>query len=86
MTMIFALYLQASGFPSHSSEYAFECSINSLDDMVTHCPTPLLMLMLLVSLCRWPSCHQAVGVDFLQEINVRASSISCCWSEVSTAL
>ena len=25
MTKIFAVYLQASGFPSQSSEYAFEC-------------------------------------------------------------
>ena len=25
MTMIFAVYLQASGFPSQPSEYAFEC-------------------------------------------------------------
>ena len=25
MTRIFAVYIQASGFPSQSSEYAFEC-------------------------------------------------------------
>ena len=52
MTKIFAVCLQASGFTSQSSEYAFEC-INSLGDMISPCRTPLLMLVVLLSLCMW---------------------------------
>ena len=55
ITEIFAVYLQASGFPSQSSEYAFECCREQLvnSDMGYPCRTPLLVLILLLSLCRW---------------------------------
>ena len=69
MTKIFAIYLQASGFPSQSSEYAFECcrkqhgrygislSFSSPDVDV-------------VAFFVYVDCHRAVGVDFLQELDV----------------
>ena len=44
MIKIFAVYLQASGFSSQSSEYA---ALNILGDNVSPCRTPLLMLILL---------------------------------------
>ena len=51
---IFAVYLQASGVPSQSLEYALSsAAVNSLGDVVSPCRTPLLMLTLLLSLCRW---------------------------------
>ena len=50
MPNILPVYLQACGFPSQRSEYAFECS---LGDMAFPYRTPLLMLVLLRSLCRW---------------------------------
>ena len=48
MTEIFFVYPQASGFASRSSENAFECC-----RMVSPCHTPFLILILLLSLCRW---------------------------------
>ena len=53
MTKIFAIYLQASDLQNQSSEYAFECYREQLGDMVSPCLTPLLMLIFLLSLCRW---------------------------------
>ena len=56
MTKIFAVYFQVSGFPSQSSEYASECCCKQLgryDTTVTG--VPLLILIQLVSLCRWIS-------------------------------
>ena len=67
MTKIFAVYLQASGFASQSSEYAFECGHKQLGRY----GIPLLMLILLLSLCRWTVIDRAVSVDFLQEFDVR---------------
>ena len=53
MTKIFAVYFQVSGFPGQSSEYAFECCRKRLGDMVSACRPPFLVLILLLSLCRW---------------------------------
>ena len=53
---IFAVYLHASlWFHKYkSSEYMLSnAAVNSLNDMVSICRTPLLMLILLLSLCRW---------------------------------
>ena len=50
MTEIFAVYLQASGFQSQSSEYAFDIAVNNFDDMVYPCRSPTLMLIVLLSL------------------------------------
>ena len=54
MTKIFAICLQTSGFPSQSAEYMLSsAAVNNFGDMVFPCRTPLLMLILLLSLCRW---------------------------------
>ena len=54
MTNKFAAYLQAFGFQSQSSEYMLSiAAVNSLGDIVSPYRTPLLMLILLLSLCRW---------------------------------
>ena len=56
MTEIFAVYLQASAlkFTSQSTKYMLSnAAVNSLGDMVSPCRTPLLMLILLLSLCMW---------------------------------
>ena len=55
MTKIFAIYLQASGFPSQSSEYPFECCREQLGRyaicMLSPSRIPLQMLILFLSLC-----------------------------------
>ena len=50
MTNIFAIYFKASGFPSQSF---LSAGVNSLGDMVPPCRTPILVLILLLSLYRW---------------------------------
>ena len=55
MINIFAVYLQASGFPSLSSEYMLSsAAVNSVGYMVSPCRTSLLVLILLLLLfCMW---------------------------------
>ena len=68
MTKLFAVYLQGSGFPSQSSEYnyAFECcrAQLGLGDMVYPCRTSLLVLILLLSLCRWTVIEILMYISF----------------------
>ena len=45
-------------------------AVNSLGDMVSPCRTPFLMLILLLSLCRWTDCHRAVGVYFFHKFDI----------------
>ena len=68
VTKIFVVYLQVSGFPNQTSDYAFECCHKQPG-------TPLIMLDLLLSLCRWT----------VIELLVYTSSIFCSWDEISTA-
>ena len=49
MTKIFAVYLQAAVFPHQSTYMVSSADENSLGDMISHCLTPLLMLILLLS-------------------------------------
>ena len=53
MTMIFAVYLQSSCFPISGRNMLSISAVHSLSDVVPPCRTPLLMLVLLLSLCRW---------------------------------
>ena len=54
MTEIFAVCLQAPLVSQVSHRNMFlSAAVNSLGDMVSPCRTPLLMLILLLSLCRW---------------------------------
>ena len=48
MTKIFAVYLQASGFPSHSSEYAYVCCREQLGRYAVALSYLLLMLNVLL--------------------------------------
>ena len=52
MSKIFAVYLQASGSQVSRRNMLSGTAVNSLDDMVSPCRTPLLVLMLILSLCR----------------------------------
>ena len=45
-------------------------AVDHLGDMVSPCHTPLLMLILSLSLCRWTVIELYIGVDFLQEFDV----------------
>ena len=69
MIKIFAVYLQASGFPSQSSEYVFECCREQLRRygiLLSYSSPDVDRVALFV----WVNCHGAVGVDFLQEFDV----------------
>ena len=69
MTKIFAVYLQASCFPSQWSEYAFEFCREQLG----RCGISLSYSspgVDLVAFFVYVDCHRAVGVDFLQEFDV----------------
>ena len=63
MTIIFAVYLQASGFLILSSEYAFECCGKQLGrcDISLSYSSPDVDFV---------DSHRAIGVDFLQEFDV----------------
>ena len=64
MTKIFAVYLQATGFPNQSSEYAFGCCREQLGRYGFSHDVGLVALFVQVD------CHRVVGVDFLQEFDV----------------
>ena len=55
MTKIIAVYLQEQPLGSQVSHRNMlsSAAVNSLGDMVSLCRTPLFMLILLLSLCRW---------------------------------
>ena len=66
MTKLFAVYFQASGFPSQSSEYAFECCHEQLGRYgisVSYFSPGVDLVVFFV----YVDCHRAVGVDFLQD-------------------
>ncbi|KAK2157159.1 hypothetical protein NP493_1900g00008 [Ridgeia piscesae] len=71
MTKIFAISLQAFGFPSQSSEYAFECCREQLGrygvSLSYTYPGGDVALIVYVD------CFRAVGVDFLQEFEYTSS-------------
>ena len=69
MTTIFPLYVQANGFPSQSLECDLSVDVNSLGDMVSTYRTPLLIQILLLSLCM----SQVVG-DYLQTAQTWANA------------
>ena len=50
---IFAVYLQASGFPSQSSEYAYECCSKQLGQYGISLSYSSPGVDLLLSFCRW---------------------------------
>ena len=58
-------------------------AVNSFADVVSPCRTPLLMLVLLLSLCMWTVIEVLVLISF--RCSMYTSSISCSLSEVSTA-
>ena len=72
MTKIFAVYLQASGLPSLSSEYAFECCREQLRryGISLSYSSPDVDL---VAFFVYMDCHRDVRVDFLQEFDVPMS-------------
>ena len=69
MTNIFAVYFQASGFPSQSSEYSFECCYKQLGryGIALSYPSPDVDL---VAFFMYVDCHRAVGVYILQEFDI----------------
>ena len=69
MTKIFAVYLQASGFQASRRNMLLSFAVNFLSNMVSPCHTPLMMLILLLSLCRWIAI-ELFGVNSLQEFDV----------------
>ena len=68
MTQIFAVYLQTSGFPYQSLEYAFECCPKQTWRYDISLP-PLLILILLLS--AYVDCRRAVDVYILQVFDVQ---------------
>ena len=83
-TKIFAIYFQASGFQVSHRNMLSSAAINSLgDDMESPCRTPFLMLILLLSLCRWTVIELLLLISFSS--SMYTSSIPCSLSEVSTA-
>ena len=67
ITKIFAVCLQASGFPSQSSEYVFECCREHLGRYgisLSYSSPDVDLVAFFVD------CHRAVGVDFHQEFDV----------------
>ena len=78
MTKIFAVYLQASGFLSQSSEYALECCSKQLK---RYGRTPLLMLILLLvcvaglSTSCWCTFPSGVRRTHLQSAVLEARSV-----------
>ena len=69
ITKIFPVCFQASGFPSQSSEYAFECYHKQLGrhGIFLSYSSPDVDL---VAFVLWVNCHRGVGVDILQEFDV----------------
>ena len=69
MTKIFAVYLQASGFPNQSSECVFECCREQLGryGMSLSYSSPNVDF---VAFFVYVDCHRAVGVYFLQKFDV----------------
>ena len=69
MTKLFAVYLKTSGFPSQSSDYAFECCREQLGryGISLSYTSPGVDL---VAFFVYVDCHRTVGVDFLQEFEV----------------
>ena len=53
MTMIFAVYLQPLVSKVTRRKMLSSAALNSSLDMVSFCRTPLMMLILLLSLCMW---------------------------------
>ena len=77
MTKIFAVYLQASGFPSQTWEYAFECCRKKLGryGISLWYSSPEVDL---VAFSVHVDCHRTLGVDFLQEFDVHIIYPYCC--------
>ena len=69
MTKIFAVYLQASGFPSLSSEYAlkyYRKQLGQCDISLSYSSPDVDLVAFFV----YVDCHRAVCVYFLQEFDV----------------
>ena len=70
LTKIFALYLQASGFPTQSSEYAFEWCRKQLGRYGISLSYSSPDVDLVTFFVYVDYCHRTVGVHFLQEFDV----------------
>ena len=74
MTDIFSVYL--GSLVSQRNMFS-SAAINSLRDMISPCRTPLLLLILLHSVCRWT----VIGCLY----SMYTFAILCSWGDVSTA-
>ena len=74
MTKIFAVYLQASNFPSQPSEYAFEggCKQFGRYGLSLSYSSPCVDLL---AFFVYVDCHRAAGEDFLEEFYFHISPL-----------